>query len=384
MNLLVVLSRVPYPLDKGDKLRAFHQLKYLSKNHSISLFCLNEGAINPDSVQELQKICTRVKIIQFSKFQLLTNLFNGFFNQKPFQVNYFYSKKAQNAFDQFVEELIPDSIFCQLIRTAEYVVKYSTIHKVLDYMDALSSAMDRRINNTGAFKKRMVKIEVKRLKAYEKRIASEFNELVIISEQDRNSFSFKEKESIHVISNGVDTNYFNPVDAKKEYDFLFVGNMSYPPNVDAAVHFVEDILPLIKSKKPNIKVMIAGTTPAPSVKALASQNVTITGFLEDIRSAYNQSKVFVAPLRLGAGLQNKLLEAMSMSIPCITSTLANNALMASEKEILVTDNKEEFANYCVELIKNNNFRNEIGANGQDYIKANFSWIINTKKLEGLF
>ena len=73
-----------------------------------------------------------------------------------------------------------------------------------------------------------------------------------------------------------------------------------------------------------------------------------------------------------------------MSIPCITSTLANNALMASEKEILVTDNKEEFANYCVELIKNNNFRNEIGANGQDYIKANFSWIINTKKLEGLF
>ena len=384
MNLLVVLSRVPYPLDKGDKLRAFHQLKYLSKNHSISLFCLNEGAINPDSVQELQKICTRVKIIQFSKFQLLTNLFNGFFNQKPFQVNYFYSKKAQNAFDQFVEELIPDAIFCQLIRTAEYVVKYSTIHKVLDYMDALSSAMDRRINNTGAFKKRMVKIEVKRLKAYEKRIASEFNELVIISEQDRNSFSFKEKESIHVISNGVDTNYFNPVDAKKEYDFLFVGNMSYPPNVDAAVHFVEDILPLIKSKKPNIKVMIAGTTPAPSVKALASQNVTITGFLEDIRSAYNQSKVFVAPLRLGAGLQNKLLEAMSMSIPCITSTLANNALMASEKEILVTDNKEEFANYCVELIKNNNFRNEIGANGQDYIKANFSWIINTKKLEGLF
>ena len=384
MNLLVVLSRVPYPLDKGDKLRAFHQLKYLSKNHSISLFCLNEGAINPDSVQELQKICTRVKIIQFSKFQLLTNLFNGFFNQKPFQVNYFYSKKAQNAFDQFVEELIPDSIFCQLIRTAEYVVKYSTIHKVLDYMDALSSAMVRRINNTGAFKKRMVKIEVKRLKAYEKRIASEFNELVIISEQDRNSFSFKEKESIHVISNGVDTNYFNPVDAKKEYDFLFVGNMSYPPNVDAAVHFVEDILPLIKSKKPNIKVMIAGTTPAPSVKALASHNVTITGFLEDIRSAYNQSKVFVAPLRLGAGLQNKLLEAMSMSIPCITSTLANNALMASEKEILVTDNKEEFANYCVELIKNNNFRNEIGANGQDYIKANFSWIINTKKLEGLF
>ena len=92
MNLLVVLSRVPYPLDKGDKLRAFHQLKYLSKNHNISLFCLNEGAINPDSVQELQKICTRVKIIQFSKFQLLTNLFNGFFNQKPFQVNYFYSK----------------------------------------------------------------------------------------------------------------------------------------------------------------------------------------------------------------------------------------------------------------------------------------------------
>ena len=384
MNLLVVLSRVPYPLDKGDKLRAFHQLKYLSKNHSISLFCLNEGAINPDSVQELQKICTRVKIIQFSKFQLLTNLFNGFFNQKPFQVNYFYSKKSQNAFDQFVEELIPDTIFCQLIRTAEYVVKYSTIHKVLDYMDALSSAMDRRINNTGAFKKPMVKIEVNRLKAYEKRIASEFNELVIISEQDRSSFSFKEKESIHVISNGIDTNYFKPVDAQKKYDFLFVGNMSYPPNVDAAVHFVEDILPLIKLKKPNIKVMIAGTTPAPSVKALASNNVTITGFLEDIRSAYNQSKVFVAPLRLGAGLQNKLLEAMSMSIPCITSTLANNALMASEKEILVTDKKDEFANYCVELITNNNFRDEIGANGQDYIKANFSWIINTKKLEGLF
>ncbi|MEQ1916596.1 MAG: glycosyltransferase, partial [Gallionella sp.] len=186
----------------------------------------------------------------------------------------------------------------------------------------------------------------------------------------------------NIVANGVDTHYFKKIDTPKTTDLLFTGNMSYPPNVDSAVFLVEKIMPLLVTKYPNITLTIAGHNPAPAVKRLASANVTITGWVEDLRLCYASSRIFIAPMNIGTGLQNKLLEAMSMHIPCITSSLANNALMATHNEsILIGNSPEEYAQHIFSLLENPELANRIATTGNAFVIKGFDWDNNCKQLE---
>ena len=384
MELLVVLSRVPYPLDKGDKLRAYHQLKLLSESHNISLFCLNEGKIHPEAKTELKKLCKRVEVVQFSKFRLLLNLVKSFKNKLPFQVNYFLSKKAKSKFEQFCEDQIPDLIYCQLVRTAEYVKKYQTIPLVLDYMDSLSSSVKRRSNTANWFFKNVIKNEANRLSKYEDNLGSVFHAQTIISKQDFELLPLQNKSNLQIIPNGVDLKNFKPIEIAKDYDFVFVGNMAYPPNVDAVCYFAEEIFPLILEKKPESNFLISGTQPTSRVLGLASKNIKITGFVKDITNSYARAKVFVAPLRQGAGLQNKLLEAMAMELPFVSTPIAYNALGLAMDSNLCADNKIAFAENCINFINDENLRNNTGKALRQFTENQYSWQMQSKKLNEIF
>lgn len=384
MEILVILSRVPYPLDKGDKLRAYHQLKILSQKNTISLFCLNEGKINPEAKKELKKLCHRLEIYQFSKMELAINLMKSFRNKLPFQVNYFYSKKVQRKFDKFLENRVPDLIYCQLVRTAEYVKKYQTIPLVIDFMDALSSALSRRAEKSNTLFKPLIKAEAKRLQQFEQNVAEFFHRQTIISHQDYDLLPLKNKSQLRVIPNGVDVEYFENKHGEKNADLLFVGNMSYPPNVDAVCYFVDSIFPHILKSKPNATLLISGTQPTKKVLALANNRITVSGFLPDIRDAYNSCRVFIAPLRLGAGLQNKLLEAMSMEMPFVATSLAFNALQMPYNELLCADDEKKFAENCLKLLENPSLCENYGKQFRTFVSQNYSWDKQAEKLEEIF
>ncbi|MEM7298602.1 MAG: glycosyltransferase, partial [Bacteroidota bacterium] len=207
---------------------------------------------------------------------------------------------------------------------------------------------------------------------------------MIISEQDRDFIFHPKRKDIAVIPNGVDQEFFRPVERQKKYEIVFTGNMNYPPNVDSAVLLARDILPLVKRKVPEAKLLIAGAQPANAVKALASSDVIVSGWMDDIRDAYSESKVFIAPMQIGSGLQNKLLEAMSMGLPCITSALANNALGAEPgKEILVGNNPQEYANHILELLNNQELASDLSDNGLQFIRRKYSWESSAQLLEDL-
>jgi len=384
MELLVVLSRVPYPLDKGDKLRAYHQLKLLSQSHNISLFCLNEGKLHPDAKTELKKLCKRVEVVQFSKLQLAFNLLKAFRNKLPFQVNYFLSKRAQKKFDKFCEEQLPDLIYCQLVRTAEYVKKYQTIPLVIDYMDSLSSAMERRSKSANMIFKPVVANEAFRLKNYEEYLSKVFTYQTIISNQDFKLLNIKDKSKLKIIPNGVDLKHFKPKTTKQDFDFVFVGNMAYPPNVDAVIYFAEEIFPLILKTNPKANFLISGTQPVSKVLALQSNNIKITGFVKDITESYARAKVFVAPLRQGAGLQNKLLEAMAMKMPFVATPIAFNALGLNDKDLLCAETNAAFAKGCLNFLENEKLRIEIGEKLSQFVENEFSWEKQAKKLNQVF
>ena len=384
MKIFILLSRIPYPLEKGDKLRAFYHIKYLSKNNEITLFALNDSKVNIEKAfQALQPYCRSINFFDLSKFSILFNVLLAFFNGKPLQSGYFFSSRAKNRINKIISEAKPDHIFCQLVRVAEYV-KNQNIPKTLDYQDVFSKGVERRIQPASFYLKPLLKLEYKRLLKYENKIFDYFDNKTIISEPDRELIPHPEKDKIVIVMNGVDTDFFKPIDRKKEYDIVFTGNMGYPPNVNGVEFLVKQILPIVRRNKPEIKVLIAGANPDRKVIAVKSKNIHVTGWVEDIREYYAKARIFIAPMQIGTGLQNKLLEAMAMKIPCISSHLANNALNAkSGKEIKIGDSAEEYAQHIIYLLDNKDKADEIALNGYNFVLNNYNWEKATEKLEEL-
>lgn len=385
MKILVILSRVPYPLEKGDKLRAFNQIKELSKKHQIILCALNDTTLDENAMNEMKKYCRAISIVPFSKLTILKNLFRAVFTGLPLQVGYFYFSKAQKKVDELIQKHQPDHIYCQLIRTSEYARKYKDIPKTLDYMDVFSKGIERRKASGPFYMRPLLYLEYKRLLKYEREIFGYFNNKTIISGQDRSLIPHPENQKIKIIPNGVDTDYFKPVKRTKEFELLFNGNMNYPPNVESAEYLVEKIMPYVWNKMPGARLLISGASPNTKVKELESDKVIVSGWVDDVRENYAKSKILVAPMQISIGLQNKLLEAMAMQIPCITSSLANNALGAKHNDqIMVADKPEQYALQILELLQNEAKANMIAMNGYKFAVNNFNWKSTTAQLEQLF
>ena len=384
MKILYIVSRFPYPLEKGDKLRAYRQLKGLAEHNEVFLYALSETTIGGDNLKQLKSFCKEVKVFRLSKLRIFFNLVRTTFTRIPWQVGYFYSRSVQKEIDNIISAYRPEHVFCQLIRTSEYVKKHGNIPKTLDYMDVFSKGIERRLPTVPFYLKPLYNAEHKRLLNYESAVFNWFDNKIIISEQDKNLIPHPGKNKISVISNGVDSGFFAPVERAKEYDIIFNGNMNYPPNIEIAEYLVNIILPVVLKSNPGVRVLISGANPSAKVRALASANVAISGWVEDIRENFGKSKILVAPMFMSIGLQNKLLEAMALKIPCITSTLANNALRAKNGEsILIADTPEEYANHIHDLLTDENKARTIGLNGHNFVLENYSWARENEKLEDI-
>jgi glycosyltransferase involved in cell wall biosynthesis len=252
-------------------------------------------------------------------------------------------------------------------------------------MDVFSKGMERRKSTDPFYMRPILSMEHKRLLKYEHDVFQYFNNKTIISNQDKNLIPHPQSHEIKVIPNGVDTEYFNPIPCEKEFELLFNGNMNYPPNVESVEYLVNKIMPLVWEKSPKVRLLISGASPNNKVMALKSDRVEISGWVFDISENFAKSKILVAPMQISIGLQNKLLEAMAMKLPCVTSTLANNALGAKPNEqILVADTPEQYVHCIMELLKDEAKANKIAENGYKFAITNFNWQSSTNKLEELF
>lgn len=383
MKIFVLLSRIPYPLEKGDKLRAFNQIKCLSKRHEIVLCALNDDPKVDEQAafRALQPYCLSVNFIRLSKFDILCGIVSAFFSGKPLQCGYFYNRKAAKKVKMLVEKHKPDMLFCQLVRTAEYV-RNMNIFKSIDYQDVLSMGMKRRADTASFLKKAVFEMEYRRLKRYEADIFGDFDVKTIICNADRDLIDHPERDKILIVPNGVDHDFFKPMEGEKKYDLVFTGNMSYAPNVNAVEYMADEVLPIVWKTLPAVRFYVAGATPDPRIRHYACDRIIVSGWLDDIRDAYAQSRVFIAPMRIGTGLQNKLLEAMSMRLPCITTPLANGSLGAEDgKEILVGANAEELAQHIVALLTDSEKADALAQAGNDFVCRVYDWDRATEIME---
>ena len=383
MKIFVLLPRIPYPLEKGDKLRAFNQIKQLAKHNEIVLCALNDDpkVSEQDAFHALQPYCQSINFIRIKKLQILWGLIRAFFKGLPLQCGYFYNRKAARKIDALIAKHKPDMLYGQLLRVAEYI-RYKNLPKAIDYQDIFSYGMKRRADIASCVTRPIYNMEYHRLKRYEAALFDNFDVKSIISEPDRDLFPHERRDEILIIPNGVDHDYFKPQEREKQYDLVFTGNMSYPPNVNAVEYLANEILPIVWKTMPEVKLYIAGATPDPKVKKAASERIIVSGWLDDIRDAYAQSRVFIAPMRIGTGLQNKLLEAMSMRLPSITSPLANASLGAKpNEEILVGSNAEEMAQHIITLLTDKEKAERLAQAGFDFTNRVYDWGKATAILE---
>ncbi|MBR1769870.1 MAG: glycosyltransferase [Bacteroidales bacterium] len=385
MKILATFCRFPYPLDKGDKLRAFYQIKELSRRNEVFLFCFSFKKIQREELAILEQYCKKIHIEHLSLFSVALSLFRALFNSLPLEVAMFTNFGAKKNFRSFFKENTPEVSYFQFVRMGEYA-KIIKGRKFLDFQDCLSVNMFRRMDNAGYFKKKLFLFEAKRLQRYEDSMFDVFDATSIITDSDRQLINSGRRNEISIIENGVSDSYLNyKGERTRVFDIIFSGNMSYSPNVMAAKFLVRDIMPEVWKEYPECKLVLAGASPAKEVRELASSKVVVTGWVEDMREYYAKSFLFVAPMQIGTGLQNKLLEAMAMFLPCITTSLANKALMAENgKEILVADTAVSLGQAIIRLLKDRTLYDSLSESGHKFVEDNYSWSNSVKKLEELF
>jgi glycosyltransferase involved in cell wall biosynthesis len=340
-------------------------------------------------VEHLQTICASVTVYKLHKVKILFRLFLALFSKKPFQVHYFYDAMVARKMQKKITDLQPDHIYCQLIRTTEYIKNLYQFPKTLDYMDAFSKGMLRRASNEGFLLRPFVRAEANRLTAYENIIFDYFDHHTIISEQDRDLVYHKNRKNIVIIPNGINTELLEPQpEVPKTFDLLFHGNLSYTPNIDCVKYIVNEIMPVLLQHYPNIKVAVSGATPHHKVVELCKKypgHIKLLGFVPDIKKTYTSAKVFFAPLQIGTGLQNKILEAMALKVPCITSELCNNALKGTNGvHLLTAKNPNGYIKAIHDLLDHEDFARQIAQTGQAFVKQHFSWEEGNQMLLNLF
>ena len=383
MKILVLTSRFPYPIEKGDKLRIYHQIRELSKRNEIVLFSLHEGEIQSKALDELNRYCSHISMAALPVWEKPLRLLRGWILDHAFQTAYFFRPQAVRQLQQFVQKTQPDLLYCQLLRMAPYADAIS-LPKAIDYMDCFSLGMKRQAAKSPFPLSLMYSRESRKLSRYEQEIFETFQFHTIISAQDRDNLQWPGQARIQVVQNGVDLKRFFPRQGvSPTYELVFVGNMGYFPNVQAALYLVKEIMPLVWKSLPACRLLLAGARPHPEVRKLGNDSrITVSGWMEDIRDAYAAGRLFVAPLFTGSGQQNKILEAMAMGIPCMTTRLVNEAIGAEpDVSILLADTPETFAIQIIQHLEKQDSLGQIGAAGLAYVRKGFSWEESVKVLE---
>ena len=388
MNIVVLSHRVPFPPNKGEKIRTFNQIKFLaSQGHEISLFSPydnDDELIHYKSLQQ-QNICQSVSHFSLSAKPL--RLLKGLIKGQSLSVANFYTENLQADFDRFISSNKIDAIICSASSMAEYIFQSDILKSmakgpllIMDFMDVDSDKWAQYKRSSHFPMSWIYNREHKLLSQFERKIANRFNICYLIAQAEVDLFkeNIINSNNIHVLGNGLDSTVFFPPKVKKANlapVLLFTGVMDYKPNVDAVVWFVDKCWQSFTAKYPEARFIIAGMNPNSEVLALKTiPGIEVTGFVEDILPYYHSADVFIAPFRLARGVQNKVLQAFSCALPVVSTPMGAEGINCTPgTDVLIASDASDFVEKITFLSENQDLAADIGKRALRLIEQQYSW-----------
>lgn len=392
-NLLYLVHRIPYPPNKGDKIRSFHVLQDLAKKWKVHLGAFIDDPDDWKHVDELWKYCADVQLVSMkplrSKFRSVSGLVFG----KPLSIPYYYNRTMAAWVEEKFRNVEFDAILVFSSVMAQYVLSgpSASVLRVIDFVDVDSDKWRQYATGRAGIMRFIYKREAKKLLEFERRVASEFDMSLFVSEHEKHLFARLAPECagrISSVNNGVDlkryaldVDYRNPYQPPAEV-VVFTGAMDYWANVDAVRWFVEEVWPRIHQARPNAQFYIVGSKPTEEVKVLGKiSGVIVTGAVDDVRPYLAHAHVAVAPMRIARGVQNKVLEAMAMAVPVVTSPAGFEGIEADVgNELVVADNADRFVDEVLALFYGER-RERLRHAGRRRIEMDYSWDRTLLKLD---
>jgi sugar transferase (PEP-CTERM/EpsH1 system associated) len=391
MKILYIAHRVPYPPNKGEKIRTFYQIQQLAKNHTIHLCAFVDDPDDVPHVSSLRKYCASVDVVYrdgraASYFRAAVGFLRGF----PLSISLFQRRALAEKVLRNVTSERFDCIIGSSSSMAQYVALCSNVPKILDFIDVDSEKWRLYAKRRPFPLSFIYQLEAERLARYEKEIAEVFDRCFLISEEEvRLLREHVSGQPVLVISNGVDVEYFSPSGVVRDMShptIVFTGVMDYFPNVDAVRYFCRDIFPLILRKIPKARFNIVGRNPARQVRELEKHtNVDVTGAVADVRPYLEQASVSVAPFRLARGVQNKILESMAMGVPVVATTQAFKGIGATEQDgIRIADDPRSFAQHVISFLQADlMLGRQFSRQARAYVERHHRWEDRGAELERL-
>lgn len=389
-DLLYLVHRLPYPPNKGDKVRSYHLLKHLAARHRVFLGTFIDDPDDEQHLATVQGLCAEVHAVRLAPRMARIASLAGLLNGQALTLRYYRDAGLARWVDRVVAGQRPAASVVFSSSMAQYVEHHAGLPMLVDFVDVDSAKWSEYAGNHAWPMSWLYRREGERLLAYERAIAVQAKRSFFVTDKETALFHRLAPESaaqVEPLGNGVDAAFFAPDAARPspyaadEVPLVFTGAMDYWPNVDAVCWFAEEVLPLLRRDWPALRFHIVGRSPTPQVQALAGEHVRVTGTVPDVRPYLQHARVVVAPLRLARGIQNKILEAMAMGRPVVAAQACLEAIDAEPgRELLGATTAADFARHVDALMRAPAQADAIGAAGRERVLHGYSW---TARLAGV-
>ncbi len=377
MRILYLVHRIPYPPDKGDKIRSFRWLSHLALEHEIHLVTLLDDEADRPHVDALERYCRSVHVTAMPRFSSRISAARRLLGRDPLSLAWFHQPESQRAVDAILAREDIDVALCFSSTTAEYLKRHPSVPRVMDMVDVDSSKFVSYSERERLFRRRLYAMEGKRLAAYEEEIAREFDATVLCTEPEARMLRERVPEArVDVIGNGVDLPPANLIPSDRSGGrLLFIGAMDYLPNVDAVVFAAREILPRIRKRVPGASFHVVGRNPTREVVELGRlDGVVVHGAVRSLEPHLRSACAALIPLRIARGIQNKVLEAMAWELPVVTTPKILASLGAVRgRHLDVGEDAESLAGAAVRLLRDGATARAMGKAARRFVEERFDW-----------
>lgn len=394
MRVLFLAPRLPLPADTGGKIRTLNILKQIAKHAEVHLFCFSFDRGDRELAKELEALGIKVFLVFMKEPSIFKKILTVLLSTMPYSISKYYSKKMQKVLSLLHEYTPFDAVHIDHLHMAHYRSCFSAMPVVLDEHNVEYRIVERLAGvEPSVVKRKVFSSQARKLKSFESEKVKEFSGCLAVSEDDKNMLAdiSQGKVPVHVIPNGVDTQYFSPGisqdEASLEDALVFTGSMDWLPNEDSVFYFISEILPIVWRKRSGIKFYVVGKNPSARILSMSrhDKRIIVTGGVPDVRPFVWKSKVFVVPLRIGGGTRLKILEAMSMEKVVVSTTIGAEGISYKEGiDILLADTPDLFAQKVIELLDDRFRRMAIGKEGRKLVLSQYDWNIVGVKLNEIY